>query len=478
MSVNKGYPWEKDGNLYDQHYEQLKSSSLATGELFVDPCFPPTDSSLYYSETSAFAIKVRDKYSLAWMRPSEKLFSDDDPKFIVDGTSRFDINQGIVGNCWVMAAMSNVAMDSSLLFKVVPKKQSFQKNYAGIFHFKFWQYGKWIDVVVDDYLPVLPANYSPRLAFVKSKSENEFWPALLEKAYAKLQGSYQLMESGSMQDAIVDFTGGIGESYSKRRETIPDDLFHFLKKAFTHYTLAGASNITGNVRDGIISYHEYSITKIVELEYGSLVRLRNPHGETEWTGPWSDGDSAWDNISDEQKKSIGLDFNKEDGEFWMNIEDFQKLFDTINICSMKGMDHEIHGSWILGESAGGSTNYWSTTFSSNPQYRFKCNEDCLAIISLMQKHRRALKDDGEDNLSIGFDIFSLSPDPNEFPDPLDTNFFLYKSRGLDVGGTKTHINSREVTARITLRRGTYCLIPSTFNQNKAGDFYIRYGFFN
>ena len=64
MSANKRYPWECDGNLYNQDYEQLKSTSLATGELFVDPCFPPTDTSLYYSDTSDFAIKVRDKYLL------------------------------------------------------------------------------------------------------------------------------------------------------------------------------------------------------------------------------------------------------------------------------------------------------------------------------------------------------------------------------------------------------------------------------
>ncbi len=94
---------------------------------------------------------------------------------------------------------------------VVPENQSFDEaNYAGVFHFRIWHYGEWIDIVVDDFLPV---NEDGKLIFSQNrKFPNEMFGPLLEKAFAKLNSCYEFLQGGNPIDAMIDMTGGVSES--------------------------------------------------------------------------------------------------------------------------------------------------------------------------------------------------------------------------------------------------------------------------
>ena len=96
-------------------------------------------------------------------------------------------------------------------------------------------------------------------------------------------------------------------------------------------------------------------------------------------------------------------------------------------------------------------------------------ELCTCIVSLMQKGRRAMRDEGLDTLTIGFAIYHLK-DPEATAVPLDMEHIRYNR---SVARSKVFVNLREVSRRFRLPPGTYVIIPSTFNPDEAGDFLLR-----
>ncbi|XP_063630512.1 calpain-B isoform X4 [Cydia splendana] len=472
-----------------QDFKEIRSRCLSEGRLFEDPEFPAIDRSLYYKE--------RLDRPITWLRPSEIC---DDPQLFVEGYSRFDVQQGELGDCWLLAAVANLTLHRKLFFQVVPDDQSFEEEYAGVFHFRFWQYGRWVDVVIDDRLPT----YRGKLVFLHSSETNEFWSALLEKAYAKLHGSYEALKGGSTCEAMEDFTGGVTEMYEMTE--LPPNFYTILLKAYERNSLMGCSIepdphiLEAETPQGLIRGHAYSITRVkyVDIETPGrqgkipLLRMRNPWGnEAEWNGPWSDKSPEWRYIPESEKQELGLTFD-DDGEFWMSFKDFCTHFSRVEICNLNpdSLDPEecpegctkkwemsvFEGEWVRGVTAGGCRNYLES-FWRNPQYTVTLtdvDEDddenkCTIIVALMQKNRRSQRHQGLECLTIGFAVYRL-PDYGHVPKPLDINFFKYNA---SVGRSQAFINLREVSARFKLPPGSYVIVPSTFEPDEEGEFLVR-----
>ncbi|XP_008283202.1 calpain-9 [Stegastes partitus] len=300
---------QAENTQYDgRSFEELRHECLQKGVLFEDPDFPATDSSLYYSQSVPVNIE--------WKRPKELC---DNPRFIVGKADRTDICQGQLGDCWLLAAIASLTLKKDAMARVIPHDQEFDHRYAGIFHFQFWQHNKWLDVVVDDRLPSVRNN----LIMLHSASNNEFWSALLEKAYAKVHGSYEALKGGTTMEAMEDFTGGVGEMYETKKA--PSNLFSIMKKALDRGAMMGCSiDITSSAESeaktssGLVKGHAYSITGLEEVHFRGqkvqLIRVRNPWGQVEWNGPWSDKSREWNYVDSAEKNRI-LQNSTEDGEF-------------------------------------------------------------------------------------------------------------------------------------------------------------------
>jgi calpain-15 len=100
-------------------------------------------------------------------------------------------------------------------------------NECGVFAVNLSVNGKKINVVLDDYFPVL--NGVP--AFSRGNGP-ELWVLILEKAFAKVYGSYERIEWGFCHQTQRDLTGAPGHNYDLNK--LEDDkLLQMLKEAET-----------------------------------------------------------------------------------------------------------------------------------------------------------------------------------------------------------------------------------------------------
>uniref|UniRef100_A0A8C9ZW15 calpain-2 n=1 Tax=Sander lucioperca TaxID=283035 RepID=A0A8C9ZW15_SANLU len=464
-----------------QDYETLREQCLKSGRLFEDNCFPAEPTSLGYDELGPDSPKTKE---VDWKRPKE-LCSN--PKFIDDGATRMDICQGELGDCWLLAAIASLTLDQQILARVVPQEQSFTEGYAGIFHFQFWQFGEWVEVVIDDRLPTR----NGKLLFVHSAVGSEFWSALLEKAYAKY-GSYEALTGGNTTEGLEDFTGGIAEIYYL--DKAPPKFFQIMQKALSLGSLLGCSIKVKNSADekekrtalNLFKGHAYSVTGAEEVNFQGkpvqLVRMRNPWGYKEWTGPWSDKSIEWNHLSQDEKSK--LNHVADDGEFWMSYSDFIKQFTQLQICNLTPdtltsdkvchwNHYQFEGMWREGSTAGGCSNF-PDTFSSNPQFVVRLEDvdddpldgkdGCTILVGLMQKDGRQQKRLGCNLKRIGFSIYKYKGQSNVHlgPDALQSPV-----------AKCSFANTREVCKRCKLPPGEYAIVPSTFQPDKNGSFLLR-----
>ncbi|XP_066282221.1 calpain-9-like [Branchiostoma lanceolatum] len=464
--------------------EALRERCFRDGVLFKDDEFPASDRSISPRGDPRLADR-----QVFWRRPKELTTSPQ----LGSCTDPFDVEPGELGSARIVASMSSICQNTKLFRHAVqPELQGFSEGYCGLFSFRLWGPDGWTEVAVDDRLPTIDG----KLVFAHSVSKRHFWASLLEKAYAKLLGSYAALRDLSTTDAVEDWTGGISEVYHLK-EKLPGHFFSLIQKAFERYSLLSCYILSPEkppqrklTASGLYAEQAYAISALAKVRVRTprgddreipLLRLRSPHGENvDWKGPWSEESIEWKSISNEQREMMGLTFDSS-GEVWMALDDFVKQFTYVEICHVppevirdqrkRWVMADAHGQWTAGLSAGGCSQV-KDTFWINPQFRLHLVENdkdanpgeepgCSCVISLHQRQRR-----GKPLRTIGFAVYN----PKGARLPLGPDFF---SSHASVARSAEYGSLRQVARRVRLPAAEYIVVPSTYDPHEDGLFTLR-----
>lgn len=181
-------------------------SIIEKGEPWKDSTFPHGKYSLFmdHNKPAAKSGDAKKKWhTYHWKRASE-YFGKGNYR-IFEGVDPSDIIMGNCNNCYALAALSGMAEatldeedEKEMGQRIMDNFLTQEVNVAGCYALQFVIDGEPRTIVVDDYFPFTYNKKKKEVfAFCKGKGgENEFWVQLIEKAWAKLCGSYESSEMG------------------------------------------------------------------------------------------------------------------------------------------------------------------------------------------------------------------------------------------------------------------------------------------
>ena len=317
---------------------------------------------------------------------------------------------------------------ASLLSKGVYPPIFHRYRDIGLYVIRIFKDMQWVYVIVDDRIPISTvgdAKKKNKPVFGRCKDLNEIWVPVIEKAYAKLHGCYENLISGYVDEGIQELTGFQPEKILIRNEQsglFPHKMieqYYGGYKGFWDFLLARDNDgcllgcsIKGYGKEGpqvidgqptgLILNHAYGINDIFEFDdaYNKgqkvrLLRLRNPWGNSEWKGAWSDDSPETKKYRKEIEKYIDslppdeqFELGADDGTFLMHYEDWHDNMSTLFLNVDFPEDYtgvRFASKWTKSNSGGlPGVNQQDVKerYATNPQFLIKPAYDTEVMLSL------------------------------------------------------------------------------------------------
>ncbi len=249
---------------------------------------------------------------------------------------------------------------------------------------KLYFNGCWRRVEIDDYLPT--SKTSRVLHVIDRHHPGLLWPALVEKAYLKVRGGYDIPGSNSGTDLAV-LTGWIPQQVFLHDEGVePDRLWEEIATNFKEGNVLitiGTGNLPRREQKylGLAAEHDYAVLEVSSDGDAKEILVKNP---------WADGD-VWRGASrrrpnqNDEANGTSTDQKMMPGTFWMDFNSMFQYFENMYINWNPGLfshREDLHFSWQpqQPESA-------ANIFVENPQFAVTVSESGEVWL-LLSRHFR------------------------------------------------------------------------------------------
>ena len=243
-------------------------------------------------------------------------------------------------------------------------------------------------------------------------------------------------------EAIEDLTGGVttelfttdilnkDKFWSEEIMKVNDEfLFSCATGTFDRWQGSDVASAPG-ARENIVRMHAYSIMEAREIKGLRLLKVRNPWGEGEWRGAWSDGSEQW---TPEWMELLNHRFG-DDGQFWISYEDLLREYSEFDRTRLFGSDWQITQQWTTVDVP------WSADYNKT-KFRVTLTERSPVVIVLSQLDDRYYRGlEGQYRFELHFRL-----------DKDGESEYIVRSHG-------NYSMSRSVSTDLELDPGTYSVL--------------------
>ena len=219
-------------------------------------------------------------------------------------------------------------------------------NAAGIYVIYFYINGIRTSVVIDDFVPCVEQDGNWRPAFIRSKTQ-EIWAILVEKAWAKLHGTYartQVSDAGFLRAHLsgIPYKSVIHSEVANENEMWKNFILtanktnHLVKVLANGYSAAQFADLgLAGVKPGRC----YEVKDACSVEHvidGNLkgharlvlLQTMEPGDKEIWAGPWGNNGPEW---TYELREQHNLEQKTASGLFYLPFSDYLRLFRSTDV---------------------------------------------------------------------------------------------------------------------------------------------------